>query len=127
MKVSGSCGPEQFNVVRVTPLGKDVLFNGLTVSLPLPTPPSPSRSNGGFPEPHPELFQRLRVLRKRLADEQSLPPYMIFHDATLREMATLLPETPAGLARVHGVGERKLQDYGDRFLAEIGVYLSEAG
>ena len=117
--------PEQFNVVRVTPLGRDVLFNGLTVSLPLPAAPPPSRDSGGDTESDPELFQRLRTIRKRLADEQSVPPYVVFHDATLRQMATVLPETPEALASIHGIGEHKLSKYGGVFLAEIGAYLRE--
>jgi ATP-dependent DNA helicase RecQ len=66
-----------------------------------------------------QLFQRLRALRKRLADARAVPPYVIFPDVTLRELAALKPTSPEQLRRVKGVGEKKLADFGDVFLAEI--------
>jgi ATP-dependent DNA helicase RecQ len=66
-----------------------------------------------------ELFQRLRVLRKRIADEQSVPPYVIFSDATLRGMAASKPATLSGLRSISGVGDVKLERYGQIFLDEI--------
>jgi ATP-dependent DNA helicase RecQ len=66
-----------------------------------------------------ELFDRLRDLRLRLARDQGVPPYIIFHDASLREMARLRPQTREQLARVSGVGGRKLERYGDEFLAVL--------
>jgi len=65
------------------------------------------------------LFEALRELRRDLAAEAQLPPYVIFHDATLREMAAVRPTTRAELARINGVGSRKLEAYGDSFLALI--------
>ncbi len=65
------------------------------------------------------LFEELRALRKRLADQQGVPPYVIFHDATLREMAQLRPATPRELLGLTGVGESKLERYGDAFLATL--------
>jgi ATP-dependent DNA helicase RecQ len=65
------------------------------------------------------LFDALRELRRELAAEAQLPPYVIFHDATLREMAAMRPSSPAELARINGVGTRKLEAYGDAFLAVI--------
>ena len=66
-----------------------------------------------------ELFERLRILRKRLADEQGLPPYVIFHDATLREMAARRPQTLSQFAGIRGVGEGKLARYGQQFIAAL--------
>jgi ATP-dependent DNA helicase RecQ len=63
-----------------------------------------------------ELFEALRALRMDLAKEQGLPPYIIFHDATLVEMARLRPQSPAELAEIPGVGRSKLDRYGDYFL-----------
>jgi ATP-dependent DNA helicase RecQ len=65
------------------------------------------------------LFDRLRALRKRLADEQGLPPYVIFHDSTLREMAERRPATLQDFGRIRGIGEAKLARYGDRFIEAI--------
>jgi ATP-dependent DNA helicase RecQ len=65
------------------------------------------------------LFESLRALRKRLADEQNVPPYVVFSDATLVEMSRLKPQDEAGLLQVNGVGEVKLARYGRAFLAAI--------
>jgi ATP-dependent DNA helicase RecQ len=65
------------------------------------------------------LFDRLRALRKQLADEHGLPPYVIFHDATLRELALERPASLEALARIRGIGEAKLSRYGERFIEAI--------
>ncbi len=65
------------------------------------------------------LFEALRALRKQLADEHGLPPYVIFHDATLREMAQQRPGTLHDFSRIRGVGEAKLSRYGERFIEAI--------
>jgi ATP-dependent DNA helicase RecQ len=66
-----------------------------------------------------ELFERLRKLRKQLADAQGLPPYVIFHDATLREMVERRPRTLGEFAGIRGVGEGKLARYGQQFIAAL--------
>ncbi|MBT0663494.1 DNA helicase RecQ [Geobacter pelophilus] len=66
-----------------------------------------------------DLFQSLRALRKRLADEQNVPPYVIFSDATLAEMAALRPLDSEALLKVNGVGVQKLGRYGAAFLEVI--------
>ncbi|AMN46495.1 ATP-dependent DNA helicase [Steroidobacter denitrificans] len=65
------------------------------------------------------LFEKLRALRKRTADLHGVPPYVIFHDATLREMARRLPTTLAQLSAIPGIGQAKLTRYGESFLAQI--------
>jgi ATP-dependent DNA helicase RecQ len=65
------------------------------------------------------LYEELRALRKRLADEQNVPAYVVFSDATLAEMAARRPATRAELLDVNGVGQTKLERYGDAFLATI--------
>ena len=67
-----------------------------------------------------ELFDRLRAVRKRLADEASVPAYIVFSDATLRAMAELRPATAEELLQVPGVGPAKLERYGGAFLSELG-------
>ena len=69
-----------------------------------------------------ELFVRLRALRKRLADEAHVPPYVVFSDKTLRGMCALLPSKEEEFLQVSGVGERKLERYGSSFLAEIAAF-----
>ncbi len=67
----------------------------------------------------PELFERLRALRKRLADEAGVPPYIVFSDATLRDMCAKLPSTEDEFLDVSGVGATKLARYGEAFLQEL--------
>ncbi|ABQ68274.1 DNA helicase RecQ [Rhizorhabdus wittichii] len=90
--------------------------------VPLILPPERARrrkSRDGADYPHDPLFDRLRALRRDLAREQGVPPYVVFNDSTLREMAALRPETLAGLAQISGVGAKKLETYGETFLAAI--------
>lgn len=74
-----------------------------------------------------ELFEILRDLRKTLADEAGLPPYVIFHDTALKEMATYYPGKLNDLANISGVGEVKLKKYGDAFLKSIREYCGTKG
>ncbi len=64
-----------------------------------------------------ELFDGLRALRRVIAEREGVPAYVIFHDATLREMAAVGPTTPEELLGIGGVGQRKLEKYGEEFLA----------
>ncbi len=65
------------------------------------------------------LFEALRDLRRQLAQDAGVPPYVVFHDATLREMAAARPATLAALGEIPGIGSRKLQAYGEAFLAVV--------
>jgi ATP-dependent DNA helicase RecQ len=78
-----------------------------------PQPEGPATADGDA------LFERLRILRKQLADTQGLPPYVIFHDATLREMVARRPQTLSQFAGIRGVGEGKLARYGQQFIAAL--------
>jgi ATP-dependent DNA helicase RecQ len=73
------------------------------------------------------LFERLRVLRRSLAEERQVAAFIIFSDATLRELARVRPSTLAAFGKVKGVGERKLAECGPRFVAEIAAYCKEQG
>lgn len=68
------------------------------------------------------LFERLRQLRKRIADEYDLPSYIIFNDATLVDMCVKLPDSKNAMLKVNGVGKQKLEKYGKQFLDEISSY-----
>ncbi|MDH5622817.1 MAG: HRDC domain-containing protein, partial [Gammaproteobacteria bacterium] len=65
------------------------------------------------------LFDALRDCRKRIATESGVPPYVIFHDATLMQMATEKPASDSALLGIAGVGQTKLQRYGAKFLRVI--------
>jgi len=68
------------------------------------------------------LFERLRELRKRLADAAEIPPYVVFSDATLRSLAAQKPSDASSFLAISGVGEVKLERYGDAFMAAIAEF-----
>jgi ATP-dependent DNA helicase RecQ len=127
--------PEKFNVLQVTDEGRRVLKERESIVLAKPiTPPKVeklagekkyrSRDQGvGGIICDEKLFDRLRTLRKKIADERSLPAYIIFSDVSLRQMARYYPTTDAEFARINGVGERKLADFGKVFMDSIEGYL----
>jgi ATP-dependent DNA helicase RecQ len=87
---------------------------------PAKQPPIQTRNLG--------LFDALRTLRTEIAREQGVPPYIIFHDRTLHEMAERQPENPEQMRGISGVGEQKLKRYGSRFLDLLrSLSLGEAG
>lgn len=71
------------------------------------------------------LFAKLKALRRSIAEEQEVPPYLVFTDATLAEMAAIIPTSHAEMLAVNGVGERKLQRFGDKFLDLIETYITK--
>ena len=72
-----------------------------------------------------DLFDILRVLRKAIADAEGMPPYVIFHDSSLRSMATTFPRNKSDFLNINGVGESKLEKYGDLFIKKIDAYCEE--
>ncbi len=120
---------DDHNHLKATPAGKAVLFEQKQVSLALPPTPEQKQAAKAAPVKtktqtlRDELFELLKVLRRQLAQQQGVPPYLIFSDATLDQMAERRPYTDAELVRISGVGERKLQLYGDAFLAEIRKFI----
>jgi len=75
-------------------------------------------------EPDDRLFERLRVLRKAIADRDNLPPYIVFSDSTLKEMSEKRPVNKAAMLAVKGVSEAKYERYGEAFLREVLAYLA---
>jgi ATP-dependent DNA helicase RecQ len=69
-----------------------------------------------------ELFDELRAMRLRVARQRGVPPYVIFHDTTLRELARLKPATVEALKHVYGVGARKVEDLGEQVLEAIRAH-----
>lgn len=78
---------------------------------PLPPPPMVADDSG--------LFRKLAGLRKEIAVKQNVPPYVIFHDKTLHEMIEKLPSSLQELGNISGVGQSKLEKYGEMFLSVI--------
>ena len=72
------------------------------------------------------LFQRLAALRKQIAKEEKLPPYIIFHDTSLKDMVSKLPVDLEAMKDVSGVGNAKLKKYGSRFVEAIRGFLAES-
>ena len=70
----------------------------------------------------PELFEYLRALRKEIALRDHIPPYVVFSDATLKDMCAVLPKSREEMLLVKGIGEHKLQKYGEAFLACIAEH-----
>lgn len=79
------------------------------------SPPTPSLTKEG----NLNLFEKLRILRKQIADQNKVPPYIIFSDASLREMVSFLPKNEADFLKINGVGQEKLKRYGSQFLEII--------
>ena len=121
----------RFSVLRLTDAARPLLRGEQTLVLAVPRTRVPTKKQrkaadrsaraaalAGLEVDEP-LFERLRALRKRLADEQRVPAYVVFSDATLAEMAARKPVTEQALLEVSGVGQSKLQRYGEAFLEAI--------
>jgi ATP-dependent DNA helicase RecQ len=113
-------GDGRFSILELTPAGLEVLRQRRPIPLTRPMQaPEPAKHRAGEVACDEELFERLRALRKQLADERMVPPYIIFSDVSLRHMARHYPSNPAEFARISGVGERKLARFGALFLKAI--------
>ena len=117
---------DKFNVVTLTADGLAMLKQRKTVRLtrPVSAPATKTRKTGEIACDE-ALFEQLRELRKRLADEKAVPPYIVFSDVSLRQMARDYPSTEGEFARITGVGQKKLVEYGAVFLQEIASYLGK--
>jgi len=71
------------------------------------------------------LFEHLRALRKRIADEKAVPPFVVASDRTLRQITALMPDSREGFLKVHGVGQEKFEKFGPAFLEGLTEYLAE--
>ncbi|MGF7148698.1 ATP-dependent DNA helicase RecQ [Sphingomonas zeicaulis] len=108
------------------PEARGILKGEVPLALVLPPRRERRRQRGGGAAPNPvgdPLFDALRAARRELAMDAGVPPYVIFHDSTLREMAQFKPTSHAALGQISGVGSRKLDDYGDAFLNVIRAYV----
>jgi ATP-dependent DNA helicase RecQ len=115
---------DQYSVLELTQAGGAILKERAKVTLTKPvTVVEKSVSQVGEISCDEVLFSRLRELRKRLADERDVPAYIVFSDVALRQMARNYPANEREFARISGVGEKKLREYGAAFLGEIAAHM----
>ncbi|MEA3545875.1 MAG: DNA helicase RecQ [Thermodesulfobacteriota bacterium] len=112
-----------YSVLKLTEAARPLLRGevGLTITRPRIKPgrkKRPERKIVGL-EYDQELFNQLRILRKQIADRDGVPPYVVFGDASLAEMAATLPTGNDAFLQINGVGQVKLQRYGNEFMKEI--------
>jgi ATP-dependent DNA helicase RecQ len=116
-----------YPVLRLNELSMEVLRKERAVEMIVPAKPVQTReikSKDTFDltASEEELFQRLRALRKRIADELNVPPYVVFADLSLRSMAQHRPQSRSQFAQIPGVGSNKLDIYSEAFMDEIRNY-----
>ena len=124
---------DQNNTLRLTPIAKAVLFEKQTIQLVKITDikqrqeeqRAQLKTKTKRQRVRDELFEKLRQLRKTLAQKKGIPPYLIFSDASLEEMAATRPGNETEMANISGVGEVKLRQYGQTFIKEIINFISE--
>lgn len=114
---------EKFNVVELTDAGRAALKSRQKIMLTKAMAAGPVEHRVGDIACDEALFEKLRGLRKRLADERGVPPYVIFSDITLRLMARQYPASEPELSRVSGIGEKKMREFGQTFVREIKSHL----
>lgn len=120
----------QFNVLKLTPKAIPLLKGEEKISLTIPNNDLQSSKKKGktrhlIQEKDSPLFELLRALRRKLADEENKPPFMIFSDATLHAMTEAKPKNLEQLLAVPGVGQHKLSHYGSQFLKVLNEYREE--
>jgi ATP-dependent DNA helicase RecQ len=116
---------DQYPIIKLTQDSNDILSGTKEVLLTKPEEKVKiiqKDADGSF---NHDLFEILRSLRKKLADDSGMPPYIIFHDSSLVEMATHFPRSRPDFRTISGVGEHKLEKYGELFLKEIAGYCED--
>lgn len=108
----------EYPVVKMTEKGGAVLKQRAEVWQKVPRRPQKGAADNS-------LFELLRVVRKKIADRERVPPYVVFADSTLKEMSEYLPADRQALRKIKGVGETKLERYGDEFLSVIGQHAAD--
>ena len=117
--------PGKFATLQVTAAGRAALRERTPIILTkqVGKPPAKVKKRAGEIECDEALFAHLRGVRRMLADARNVPAYVIFSDVALREMARSYPTTPTEFRRIPGVGEQKLKDFAEPFLAATVDYL----
>jgi ATP-dependent DNA helicase RecQ len=125
-------GTGDYPTLRVAAAGKKALVGRERIDLPVTEAAvrsvrRPAKTDGGSATYDPELFEILRRERRAIAEELNVPPFVVFGDRTLHEMAFFFPRSAASLAHIFGVGAAKLERFGDAFLRLIGEYADARG
>jgi len=118
----------QYPLLKAGPRAREALLGDEPIRMTLgrhDAPREPKHRARMKPQVDKALLGRLNRLRRSLAEEQHVPPFIIFTNATLRDMAVKCPRTRAQMLRVDGVGENKMDRYGDMFLRVIREYQDE--
>ena len=119
----------KYSALELTPLARKVLFENMKVQLTVPQRRNEAKKKKekkvSTKTDRTGLFEHLRKLRAELAKEKGVPAYVIFSDATLKEMEQYTPRTETALLNISGVGTHKLAVYGDLFLNEINAFLNQ--
>jgi len=120
------CASGKFATLMITPAGRQALRQRtpITLTKQIEVAARDQKPRTGAIECDELLFERLRVLRRKLADERGVPAYVIFSDVSLREMARNYPTNTGEFRRIAGVGEQKQKDFAEQFLSEIRGYLT---
>ena len=120
------CAPGKFATLSLTPAGLEALRKRTPIVLTkqIDIVEKAARTRAGAIECDEVLFERLRALRRQLADERGVPAYIIFSDVSLREMARSYPTTASEFRRIPGVGEQKLKNFAEPFLNEIKSHMA---
>lgn len=122
-----SASDDEYPVLGLTERSREILYDKQKIEMKFPREAAPDRRKGTLPPGYSgldkELFSLLRNLRAQYAANAHVPAYVIFTDATLREMCQRLPRTPEELLEISGVGNAKLKRYGDAFLEVIKEYV----
>ncbi len=116
----------KFPLLQLTAKGEEILYGRGSYTLHLVKEVAAETVQRETPAiVHEDLFDQLRELRKKLAGEQNVPPYVIFSDKSLHDMCSLLPTTPDGMLAVNGVGRAKLERYGSPFMTAVTQWLAD--
>ncbi len=116
----------EYPTLSLASRGKKFLNNRETIVLPAPQFEKEEElvaKKKGALEYDMGLFEQLRILRKNLADQKGVPPFVIFSDVALQEMAYYFPQTKESFLRISGVGAMKLEQYGEKFMPIIRDYV----
>ncbi|RUM47206.1 MAG: DNA helicase RecQ [Desulfocapsa sp.] len=115
----------EYPTFKVTATGIALLKNRTKIKLPKIKTELSAASLDSDDNYNHECFEQLRKLRKQLANQRNVPPYVIFTDKSLREMATYFPQTKQDFANIEGVGKVKLDDFSELFITELKQFLTE--
>ena len=116
--------PDKFNIIELTDEGRAALKSRQKIMLTKPVAASEfAKHRAGEIACDEALFEKLRALRKQLADERGVPSYIIFSDVALRQMARFYPASDREFSRISEVGEKKQREFGTVFLREIAAHL----